>query len=92
MNLDLVSAGINEEYLDSLSFGQLEVLIARASFYEVRGYTAYMIDVWNSQDFDTEEEKDYCWHLYEYCVERIRALQTVIGYGPDNPHRRALGQ
>lgn len=79
MNLDLAVAGIDEKYLDSLSYEQLERAIVQTdSFYELRGYTAYLIEIWNSQDFDTEAEKDYCRNLYGYCEQRIRALQTVI--------------
>ncbi len=70
------------EQLAPFSYADIEALIGRAdTIYDVRGYKAYLGEIWNAQDFSTEEDKGYCWNLILFCVERIQILRSAAGYG-----------
>ena len=70
------------EQLDPLSYEEIEGLIGRSNvIYDIAGYKAYLAEIWNEQDFNSEHDKQYCWNLIRWCDDCTLSLRQIAGFG-----------
>lgn len=69
--------------LAPLSDNEIEALIRRAdTLYALYGYQDVLGERWNANEFATEADRTRCWTLRLLCIERVKAMQRIVGYGP----------